>query len=49
MSLLHIRNAWQRTATRTALSLVIAAGGVGAVAAPAEPAGSMRFKQKANI
>jgi hypothetical protein len=37
MSILHIKNAWQRAATRAALSLMIAVGGFGAVAAPAEP------------
>ncbi len=37
MSILHIKNAWQRAATRSALSLMIAVAGLGAVAAPTKP------------
>src|SRR3984957_14966599 len=36
MSILHIKNAWRLAATRAALSLMIAVGGIGAGAA-AEP------------
>src|ERR1700730_16418083 len=37
MSILHIKNAWRRAATRAALSLMIAGGGGGAVAVRVEP------------
>jgi len=37
VSILYIKNGWQRAATRAVLSLMITVCGVGPVAAPAEP------------